>query len=51
MNEKIILLRDKLEKQIITDESYSKIYNTSVKLDELIILYYKDININLDQTG
>lgn len=51
MNDKITLLRDELEKQIITNEPYSAIYKTSVRLDKLLVSYYKDKIFNLGQTG
>lgn len=50
MNENINLLRDKLEKQIVTERPYKEIYETSVNLDKLLVLYYKK-RINFDQTA
>jgi hypothetical protein len=44
LNEKIISLKDKLNTSIINCDNYDYIYKLSTKLDELIVLYYKEIN-------
>ena len=41
LEEKIKILREKLNKSIEKDEEYKKIYKISVELDELIVKYYK----------
>ena len=40
LNEKIALLRDKLNKSIENGDDYSVIYNISVQLDKLIAAHY-----------
>lgn len=40
LDEKISDLRDELHKSIGNDEEYDVIYNLSIELDKLIILYY-----------
>lgn len=40
LDEKICLLREKLNDSIINGEDYSIIYQLSVELDELIAKYY-----------
>ena len=40
VEEKIIELREKLDKSIANDEKYEIIYKLSVELDELITKYY-----------
>ena len=39
--EKINKLREELNESILKNEDYSKIYNLSIKLDDLIAEYYK----------
>ena len=39
--EKINNLREKLNDSILKNEDYSKIYNLSIKLDNLIAEYYE----------
>ena len=46
--EKINDLREELNESILKNENYSKIYNLSVKLDDLIAEYY---NKNLKNEG
>jgi hypothetical protein len=41
LNDEICKLRDELNKNIEEGQDYSKIYDISVKLDELIAQYYK----------
>ncbi len=41
LNDEICKLRDKLNKSIEDGESYDKIYNLSIELDELIAKYYQ----------
>ena len=40
LEEKIKILREKLNKSIQDDENYEKIYELSIELDELITKYY-----------
>jgi len=42
LNDEICKKRDELNKSIENGEEYSKIYNLSVELDELIAKYYSD---------
>ena len=42
LNDEICKLRDKLNKSIEKGEDYSKIYQLSFELDELIAKYYMD---------
>ena len=42
LNDEICKLRDKLNKSIEKGEDYSKIYQLSIELDELIARYYMD---------
>ena len=42
INEEICKLRDRLNKEIIEGVDYKIIYQTSVKLDELIAQYYRE---------
>ncbi len=42
LNDEICKLRDKLNKSIEKGEDYSKIYQLSIELDELIAKYYMD---------
>ena len=44
LNDEICKLRDKLNKSIEKGEDYSKIYQLSVELDELIAQYYINNN-------
>ena len=39
--EKINKLREELNESILKNEDYSKIYNLSIKLDDLIAEYYE----------
>lgn len=43
MNGNIEILRNNLEKLIIKDADYKEIYEMSIKLDKLIVEYYRDI--------
>lgn len=36
-------LKTKLEKQVMEKDSYDKIYETSVKIDKLLVKYYKEL--------
>ena len=38
----INVLREKLENQILKNDSYDNIYNTSLEIDNLITEYYKN---------
>lgn len=49
LNDEICKLRDKLNKSIEKGEDYSKIYQLSIELDELIAKYYT--NNNKKKTG
>ena len=42
LNDKICILRDKLNKSIEQGEDYSIVYQLSIELDELIAHYYKE---------
>lgn len=44
--DRIINLRDKLNKSIDRNEKYEYIYNLSVELDQLIAQYYKQMPVN-----
>lgn len=44
----IDFFREKLENQIIKNESYESIYNTSVIIDKLLVDYYKLRNLRED---
>ena len=46
IEEKIELLRKKLENSILNDEDYEIIYKNSTDLDELIAEYYLKTNNN-----
>ncbi|MEG1141499.1 MAG: Spo0E family sporulation regulatory protein-aspartic acid phosphatase [Clostridia bacterium] len=43
----IKVLRKKLEDQILSNESYSKIYQTSSEIDKLIVEFYKQIDLKI----
>lgn len=45
INEKICKLRDELNKSIQNGEDYDIIYNLSIKLDDLIAEYYKNVEL------
>lgn len=40
MLSEINILREKLEKQLISNASYDDIYDTSIKIDKLLVEYY-----------
>ncbi len=40
----INILKQKLEKQIDTNEPYEEIYKTSVEIDKLLVEYYSSLN-------
>ena len=42
LNDEICKLRDKLNKSISDGEEYSKTYQLSIELDELIAEYYRN---------
>ncbi len=42
--EKIDSLKKKLDEQIKKEDSYDTIYETSVKIDKLLVKYYNEIN-------
>lgn len=42
LNDEICKKRDELNKSIEQKEEYSKIYNLSIELDELIAKYYRN---------
>lgn len=42
LNDEICKLRDKLNKSIENGDDYSKIYQLSIELDELIAEFYKE---------
>ena len=41
--DEINILKKKLEDQIQKEDSYDKIYETSVMIDELLVAYYKEV--------
>ncbi|CCY72144.1 unknown [Clostridium sp. CAG:921] len=41
--DEINYLKNKLEKQIAQNDSYERIYETSARIDKLLINYYNDI--------
>ena len=41
--EEINKLKNKLEKQVMENDSYDEIYETSVKIDKLLVKYYKEL--------
>ena len=40
--DEINILKKKLERQIEKDDSYDRIYETSVMIDELLVAYYRE---------
>ena len=46
VTDEINVLREKLEKQILVNDSYDNIYDTSLQIDNLIIEYYKNNNLS-----
>ena len=40
--DEINILKQKLEDQIKKEDSYDRIYETSVMIDELLVTYYKE---------
>lgn len=46
VEEKINELKDILDKQIIQNDDYEKIYKTSTEIDKLIIEYYKQYGLS-----
>lgn len=43
MLQEIDMLREKLDEQVINNVSYDEILDTSRKIDELLVRYYKEI--------
>lgn len=41
--EEINILKEKLESQVSRNDSYEKIYETSTKIDDLLIKYYSNL--------
>jgi len=41
--DEINILKKKLERQIEKEDSYDKIYETSVMIDELLVAYYREV--------
>ena len=41
--EEINILKKKLETQVLNEDSYNKIYETSAKIDTLLVEYYKNL--------
>ena len=41
LNDEIIVVRDKLNASIVNNDDYGTIYNLSIQLDALILLFYK----------
>lgn len=47
--EELNILKKKLEHQVLNEDSYDKIYETSAKIDTLLVEYYKNLqNIKKD---
>ena len=46
VTDEINVLREKLEKQILKNDSYDNIYNTSLQIDDLITQYYRNSNLS-----
>lgn len=42
IDDKITLLRDELNRLLLSNASYDEVYNLSVVLDNLIIRYYEE---------
>lgn len=47
MLEKINMLREKLEKQVLENENYDKVVETSQLIDKLLVEYYKSLQSNI----
>lgn len=45
MLEEINVLREKLEKQVLEEESYEQIVETSKRIDALLIEYYRSLQV------
>ena len=45
MLDKINVLREKLETQVLENESYDKILKTSRQIDSLLVEYYKTMQL------
>lgn len=41
--DEINILKTKLENQIMKEDSYETIYETSVEIDKLLVKYYKNL--------
>ena len=39
-------LREKLEEQILRNDPYEKIYETSKEIDELVTIYYREKDLS-----
>lgn len=46
VEEKIVELKSLLDKLIINNDDYDKIYQTSIKIDKLIVEYYKQFGLS-----
>ena len=44
--DRISKLREKLEEQILRNDPYESIYETSKEIDELVTSYYKEKNLS-----
>lgn len=44
--EEINILKEKLERQLMGNDPYDKIYETSTQIDELLVKYYEKDMIN-----
>ncbi|MDD3303335.1 MAG: Spo0E family sporulation regulatory protein-aspartic acid phosphatase [Clostridia bacterium] len=40
--DEINILKKKLEEQVMQEDSYNSIYETSIRIDELLVSYYKE---------
>ena len=45
MLEEINMLREKLERQVVENDAYDQIVETSKKIDSLLVDYYKSLQI------
>jgi len=51
INEKIMVLREKLEQMLNSNEDYENIYCVSLELDKLIMDYYRQNNQLIFEKG
>ena len=46
MLDKINMLREKLENQLLENKSYDEVLKTSRQIDELLVEYYKSLQLS-----